>query len=66
VGGDAVGQCQEFLKPVDFGPVVFRHLGPGVGAADEGAKSNQEDIGEQVAGVVTPGVLDAVEMFAEG
>ena len=66
VGGDAVGQFQEFLQPVKLGPAVFSHLGPGVGAADEGTKSNQEDIVEQVPGVVTSGVLDAVEMFAEG
>ena len=66
MGGDAVGQFQEFLKPVKLGAAVFSYLGPGVGAADEGAKSNQEDIVEQVPGVVPSGVLDAVEMFAEG
>ena len=66
VGRDAVWQFQEFLKPVKLGPAVFSHLGPGVGAADEGAKSNQEDIVEQVPGVVSSGVLEAVEMFAEG
>ena len=66
VGRDAVGQFQEFLKPVELGAAVFSHLGPGVGAADEGAKSKQEDIVKQVPGVVTSGVLEAVEMFAEG
>jgi len=66
VGGDAVWQLQEFLKPVKLGAAVFSHLGPGVCAADEGAKSNQEYIVEQVPGVVTSGVLDEVEMFAEG
>jgi len=53
MGGDAVGQFQEFLEPVQLGAAVFNHLGPGVGAADEGAKSNHEDIVEQVPGVVT-------------
>jgi len=66
VGWNTVGQFQEFLKPVKLGAAVFSHLGPGVGAADEGAKSNQEDIVEQVPGVVTSGVLEAAEMFAEG
>jgi len=66
VGGDALGQFQEGLQPCQLGAAVFSHLSPGVGAADEGAQSNHEDIGEQMAGVVTPGVLDAVEMFAEG
>jgi hypothetical protein len=27
VGGDAVGQFQEFLQPVKLGPAVFSHLG---------------------------------------
>ena len=66
VGRDAVWQFQEFLKPVELGAAVFSHLGPGVGTADEGAKSKQEDIVEQVPGIVTSGVLEAVEVFAEG
>jgi hypothetical protein len=59
-------QFQKFLKPVELGAAVFRHLGPGVGAADEGTQSNQKDIVKQVPGVVTSGVLEAIEMFAEG
>jgi hypothetical protein len=66
VGRDTVGQFQEFLKSVKLGAAVFSHPGPGLGAADEGAKSNQEDIVEQVPGVVTSGVLEAVEMLAQG
>jgi len=66
VGGDAVRQFQEFLKPVELGAAVFRPPGPGVGAAEEGAKGRQEDIVKQVPGVVASGVLDTVEMFAEG
>jgi hypothetical protein len=66
VGGDAVREFQEFLKPVQLGAAVFSHLGPAVGAADDGADSNHEDIVQQVPGVMMPGVFKAVEMFAEG
>ena len=66
VGGDTVGQFQEFFKPCDFGVAVFGDLCPGVCAADDGAKRDHEDVVEAVASVVTSGVLDAVEMFAEG
>ena len=66
VGGDAIGQFQEFFKPDDFRAAELSYLGPGVGAADDGTKSNQEHVVEAVSGVVMPGVLDAVEMFVEG
>ena len=59
VGGDAVGQFQEFFKSEDFGTAEHSYLSPRVGAADEAIQSNQEHDVEAVSGVV-PGVLDAV------
>jgi hypothetical protein len=49
--------------PTWLGSAVIGHLGPGVRAADDGAKSNQQHIVKQVACVVMPGVFDAIEMF---
>jgi hypothetical protein len=66
---------RDFQAPVQtvFDPSVFsaglggggsRRLGPGVGAADEGAQGNHVDIVKQVPVVGTPGVLEAVGMLA--
>jgi hypothetical protein len=60
-----MGQFQELLEPVKPGAAIFRHLGPRVGSPDDGAKSNHEYIMQQMPGVVTPWVLEAIEMFAE-
>ena len=66
VGRDTVGQFKEFFEPCDFGVAELGDLCPGVGAADDGAKRDQEYVVEAMASVVTSGVLDAVEMFAKG
>jgi hypothetical protein len=52
-GSQPISLVVKYLKPIQLGAAVFRHLGPGVGAADEGANSNHEDIMEQVPGVAT-------------
>jgi len=66
VGRDTVGQFKEFFEPCDFGVAELSDLCPAVGAADDGAKRNHQDVVEAVASVVTSGMLDAVEMFAKG
>jgi hypothetical protein len=66
VGRDTVWQFEEVFEPCAFGAAELGDLCPGVGAADDGAKRDQEDVVEAVASVVTSGVLDAVEVFAEG
>jgi hypothetical protein len=66
VGRDTVGELEEFFEPCDFGVAELGDLCPGVCAADDGAKRDQKDVVEAVASVVTSGILDAAEMFAEG
>ena len=65
VRGNAVGQLQKLLKPGQFRAAVFSHLGPGLGAADGPAKSDEEHIGQQVTGVVMPRVFNTSKMFAQ-
>src|SRR5205823_2950214 len=41
VGGDAVGQGQEAAKPVVLGVAELLDVGPGLGAADDGAQGEE-------------------------
>ena len=48
VGGDAVGQVQEGLQPAPLVQAVGFHVGPGVGARDDRAESQGDEVEQAV------------------
>ena len=48
VRGDAAGQGEEGLEPVDLGVGVVGDLHPGIGAAEHGAGGHEDDLVESV------------------
>jgi len=66
MGGDAIGQFEEFFKLSGFGAAEFSHVGPGVRPTDDGAQRDHEHVVEVVTDIVVSGVLNKVKVFVEG
>ena len=64
MGGDAVGQFQEGLKPFQLALAKEFHMDPGIGSADGGADGDGYNIHQLVAsGPFHPGVVQISEMI---
>ena len=67
VGRDAVGQFQEGLEPFQIALAEQFDVDPGVGAADDGADGNCNDVQQLVPlAPVDPGVLQRLEIIHNG
>ena len=67
VGRDAVGQFQEGLEPFQLALAEQFDVDPGVGAADDGADGNGNDVQQLVPlAAVDPGVLQRLEIIHNG
>ena len=52
-GGNTVGQIEELLEPIGLGVPILFHVFPALGATDDGAQSNHEDVKQTVTKVRT-------------
>jgi hypothetical protein len=67
VGGDAVGQVEERLEPVDLGLPELLDIVPGLGAADDRAEGDRDDREQRMQlGPFDSRVFERREVLAEG
>jgi len=66
VGGNAVSQAQEGPQPGEFVTPVLLDINPGIGAGDDGADGEGDDVPEAVqAAVLAAEVLEVGEAVAQ-
>lgn len=66
MAGDAIGHFEEALQPVQALACEGFDIGPGVGAGDDGADGDGEDVAEQVAlTAVKVGILERANLLIQ-
>src|SRR5579875_3343563 len=67
MGGEAIGQLQEALQPVQAFASEGFDVGPGVGAGDDGADGDGEDVAQQVTlAAVDAGIFETANVLVQG